>query len=235
MTTAIDRAPGTPQAAPRPLWKAFLVFLVPMMAANVLQGLSGTINGIYLGQMIGVNAVAAVSVFFPIVFFFIAFVIGLGSGSSVLIGQAYGAGDIDKVRAIAGTALSVTLIISLAIAVFGGAFTDRMLLVLDTPADILPDATAYARVMLIAMPGLFTFLLATAMMRGVGDSVTPFLTLLLSTAIGLVVTPAFIRGWLGLPKLGVVSAAYASVISFIVALVWLGLLSAPQTASAGAQ
>ena len=204
-----------------PLWKGFLVFLVPMMLANVLQGLSGTINGIFLGQMIGVGAVAAVSVFFPVLFFLIAFVIGLGAGSAILIGQAYGAGEMDKIKAVAGTALSVTLIISLVIAVFGGAFTDRLLILLQTPADILPDATAYARVMLLAMPGLFAFLLVTSMMRGVGDSMTPLLTLALSTLVGLVVTPALIAGWFGLPRLGVVSAAYAAVVSFVVALVWL--------------
>jgi Na+-driven multidrug efflux pump len=73
-------------SSPRPLWKAFLVFLAPMMLSNLLQSLSGTINNVYLGQMIGVDALAAVSVFFPVMFFLIAFVIGLSSGAAVLIG-----------------------------------------------------------------------------------------------------------------------------------------------------
>ena len=51
-----------------------------MMLSNILQSLFGTINGIYLGQMIGVEALAAVSVFFPVMFFFISFIIGLGAG-----------------------------------------------------------------------------------------------------------------------------------------------------------
>jgi Na+-driven multidrug efflux pump len=69
------------------------------MLSNILQSLFGTINNIYLGQMIGVDALAAVSVFFPVMFFFIAFVMGLSSGATVLIGQAWGAGEPDKVRA----------------------------------------------------------------------------------------------------------------------------------------
>ena len=204
-----------------PLWRSFLVFLAPMMLANILQGLSGTINGIFLGQMIGIEAVATASVLFPVVFFLIAFVIGIGAGSAILIGQAYGAGASDKLKAIAGTSLSVTLIFGVVVAVFGGAFTDRLLVALQTPADILPEATVYARVMMLAMPGLFVFLLVTSMMRGVGDSLTPLYTLGLSTAAGFVVTPALIRGWLGLPRLGVVSAACASMVSFVVALLWL--------------
>ena len=95
---------------PRPLWKSFLVFLVPMMPSNLLQSLFGTVNNVYLGQMIGVDALAAISVFFPVMFAFIAFVIGLSSGASVLIGQACGAGDPDKVKAVAGTTLSVALL-----------------------------------------------------------------------------------------------------------------------------
>ncbi|MBU6502980.1 MAG: MATE family efflux transporter, partial [Burkholderiales bacterium] len=107
--------------APRPhLWRAFLAFLLPMMAANILQALSGTINNVYLGQMLGVRAMAAVSAFFPILFFFISFMIGLGSGASVLIGQAWGARERERVKAIAGTTLTVGLIVGLLVALFGG-------------------------------------------------------------------------------------------------------------------
>ena len=91
---------------PRPLWRTFLTFLAPMMLSNILQSLFGTINSIYVGQMIGVDALAAASVFFPIMFFFISFVVGLGAGASVLIGQAWGAGERHKVKAVAGTTLA---------------------------------------------------------------------------------------------------------------------------------
>ena len=207
--------------APRPLWKTFAVFLAPMLLSNILQSLSGTLNNVYVGQMIGVGALAAVSSFFPVMFFFIAFTIGLGAGASVLIGQAWGARDIAKVKAIAGTTLTVGLVFGGVVAVFGGAFTAPMLKALQTPPDILEDATRYARIILIAMPGLFVFLLSTAMLRGVSDTVTPLLTLGISTLVGLVLTPALIRGWGDLPMLGVASGAAATVVSFVVATVWL--------------
>jgi len=208
-------------AAAPPLWKTFIVFLLPMMLSNILQALFGTINNIYLGQMIGVDALAAVSGFFPVMFFFIAFIIGLGSGSSVLIGQAWGAGDRDKVKAVAGTTLTVALLGGVVIAVLGGIFTRDLMIMLATPANVLDAATSYARIMMIAMPMTFAFLLAASMMRGVGDSVTPLFALAVSTAIGLVVTPSLIQGWFGLPKLGVASAAVASAISSTATLLWL--------------
>jgi len=193
-----------------------------MLLSNILQSLSGTINNIYIGQMIGVGALAAVSSFFPVMFFFIAFVIGLGAGASVLIGQAWGARDAAKAKAIAGTTLSVGILLGLAVALFGGAFTTPLLAFLGTPPDVLADSTRYARIMLIAMPGLFVFLLSTAMLRGVGDTITPLLTLLFSTAAGLIVTPALIRGWGGLPQLGVASGAWATVVGFVASTLWLG-------------
>ncbi|MCR8960532.1 MATE family efflux transporter [Variovorax sp. S2] len=192
-----------------------------MLLSNILQSLSGTINNIYIGQMIGVSALAAVSSFFPVMFFFIAFVIGLGAGASVLIGQAWGARDVAKAKAVAGTTLAVGILLGLAVAVFGGAFTTPLLALLGTPPDVLADSTSYARIMLIAMPGLFVFLLSTAMLRGVGDTVTPLLTLIISTVVGLIVTPALIRGWGGLPQLGVASGAWATVVAFVVATLWM--------------
>ncbi|NMM78591.1 MATE family efflux transporter [Acidovorax sp. SRB_24] len=219
----MQRADNAVQAvAAAPLWKTFAAFLAPMLLSNILQSLSGTLNNVYLGQMLGVQALAAVSSFFPVLFFFIAFTIGLGAGASVLIGQAWGARHVDKAQAITGTTLSVGVAFGLLVALFGGVFTQPMLALLGTPADILPDATRYARIVLIAMPGLFVFLLSTAMLRGVGDTVTPLYTLGISTAVGLVLTPALIRGWGGLPQMGVASAAAATVVSFTVATLWMG-------------
>jgi putative MATE family efflux protein len=213
-----------PAAAPspaRPLWLRFLYFLGPMMVGNILQAMSGTVNSVYLGQMIGVDALAAVSAFFPILFFFISFVIGLGAGSSVLIGQAFGAREPERVKAVAGTTLTVTLIAAVVVAVLGGLFTRDILVAVGTPAQILSDAVTYARIMLIGMPLFFGLLLMTSMMRGVGDTMTALYTFLIANGIGLLVTPALIRGWLGLPRLGVASAAVGSFVSLLIALAWL--------------
>ncbi|QQO34425.1 MATE family efflux transporter [Bradyrhizobium diazoefficiens] len=156
-------------SAPKSLWKSFLRFLAPLMLSNALQSLFGTVSNVYLGQMIGVDALAAVSTFFPVFFFLFAFV------------------------------------------------------ALATPADILEQASRYARIMLLTMPLGFVFLLMTAMIRGVGDAVTPLLALALSTAIGLILTPMLIRGAFGLPALGITSPAWAAAISNAVTLIVLAV------------
>lgn len=205
----------------RPLWKIFLFFLGPMILANLLQSLSGTVNNIFVGQLLGTQALAAVAGMFPILFFFIALIIGIGAGASVLIGQAWGAREPAKVKSIAGAALCLSLLIGLSVALFGGIYTEPMLKALGTPADVLPLALSYARPVMLAMPALLVFILYTQLLRGVGDTVTPLYALLLSTAVSCLLTPAFILGWLGLPRLGVASAAVAAIFSFVTALVFL--------------
>jgi putative MATE family efflux protein len=216
-----SRRPGIHDS--RPLWRTYLAFLGPMIVGNVLQALSGTFNSVFVGQMLGTQALAAASAVFPIVFFFVSLVIGIGAGGSVLIGQAWGAHEPHKVKAIAGTAITLGLMLGVVIALLGGVFTEHLLYALGTPANVLPEAIGYARLMMLAMPGLMVFILCTQLLRGVGDTVTPLRALLLSTAVSAATTPAFIRGWLGLPRLGVTSAAAASIVSFVAALLYMGV------------
>jgi putative MATE family efflux protein len=219
---------GGPAAAPAALeqpvvltWISYLGFLGPLMLSNVLQALSGTINNVYLGQMIGVHALAAVTAFFPIQFFLVAFVIGVGGGASIVIGQASGAGETDREKTVLGTALTATIAAGLLVATVGVFFARDMLVGIGTPPDILADTTAYARIMFIALPGLFVFLILASMLNGVGDSVTPAVALTIATVIGLVATPALILGWGGLPPQGILSGAYAMLFSFLVTLILL--------------
>jgi len=205
------------------LRKTFLIFLAPLMLSNALQSLFGTVSNALLGQMIGVDALAAVSVCFPVMFFLFAFVMGLSTGAAVLIGQAWGAGERDAVKAVAGVTLAIGLLFALSVALFGGLFSRQLMIALATPPDILDQASAYARIMLVTMPLGFVFLLMTAMLRGVGDTLTPLLALALSTAIGLALTPLLIGGGFGVPATGVTAPAWASAIANALTLFVLGL------------
>ncbi|NKF29982.1 MATE family efflux transporter [Pseudomonas sp. BGM005] len=203
------------------LWKTYLLFLAPMVLSNFLQSMSGTVNSIYIGQMLGTQALAAVSGMFPIIFFFIALVIGLGAGAGVLIGQAWGARESHMVKAIAGATLLLGVLIGLVAAVLGSVFARQALQGLGTPADVLDDAVAYARVMMWTLPVVLVYVLFTQLLRGVSDTLSPMLALLLSTVVGLALTPAFIRGWIGLPQLGIQSAAIAGLVGTLTSLAWL--------------
>lgn len=203
------------------LWRPFLVFLMPLLLTNILQSLSGTINTIFVGQLLGVAAVAAVSVFAPILFFLLAFIIGIASGSSILIGQAWGAKDLNLVKRITGNSFAIILILGVIIAILGSLFSQFIIVNMGVPTDIQALANRYAKLMLAGSPLLFLFIAYTSLMRGVGDSVTPLLAVGISIVIGLVVTPALIQGWVGLPKLDIEAPAIATLMAQFLVLVYL--------------
>lgn len=208
-----------------PVWKALFVFVVPLMLSNMLQSTGTTVSSMLLGRMVSLEALAAVSAFFPVLFTLIAFIIGVGSGSSVLIGQAYGAKNYSQLRVIMGTTLTFTFGLGVLLAILGGTFTREVLIIIKTPANIIDDSMIYGRITFVALPVLFLYAVYTTFLRGTGDSRTPFYFLIFSTALSLILTPALILGWGGLPALGVGGAAYASVLSslaaFLVLLVYL--------------
>lgn len=205
----------------RPLWQRFAIFLLPLMASNIFQALSGTFNAIFIGQMISVEALASLATFFPILFFLISFIIGLSAGSTILIGQAWGARNITRVKEIAGTTLTAAFVLGLVIAIIGGIWVEDIMSVLGAPENIRGMAVGYGRIMFLGMPGFFIFLVATSILRGVGDTITPLFSLIMSLLVGVVLTPALIQGWWGLPQLGVNSAAWAFIAGFVVVLTFL--------------
>lgn len=205
----------------KPFFQTFILFVLPLIATNVLQNLSGTINTIFVGHMLGVHAVAAIAVFFPILFSMMAFIIGLSSGASVLVGQSWGAKDLEKVRQVVGTTLFMTLVLGSIIALLGGTFTPQIVQFLGVADDVKHLSIPYVRTMLFASPLIFIYIIYTSLLRGVGDSVTPLFALIMTSMIGLVVTPSLIQGYLGLPKLGTTAPAIASILSNISVLLFL--------------
>ncbi|MBV9402942.1 MAG: MATE family efflux transporter [Candidatus Eremiobacteraeota bacterium] len=207
----------------RPMWQLFAVFLVPLILSNILQSASSLISSIYLGRLIGVHALAAVSSIFPLLFFCISFLIGLSNGSTVLIGQAFGARDFHTMKKVAGTTLGASFWIAIIVGAVCVFFAQDVLRWIATPADILHDSTVYAQWIFASAPVFFLYLVYTTFLRGTGDSQTPFYFLIVSTSIALVVTPALIRGWIGLPQLGIEAAAASFVISQLIG--FIGLLT----------
>ncbi len=171
--------------------------------------------------MMGVDAIAAVSVFFPILFFLLAFVIGISAGTTVLVGQAWGAQNLEKVRCVIGSTLFITLIGGTLIAILGLVFAEQILNVLGTDPKVMHLSLPYVQWMLVGSPLLFVYIIYTSILRGVGDSVTPLIALSLTSLIGLVVTPVLLKGYFGFPELGIIAPAVATIMGYAAVLIFL--------------
>lgn len=204
-----------------PSYSAFAGFLVPLMLTNILQAISGTLSSVFLGRNLGAEALAVAGTFFPILFLLISFSIGVGAGASVLIGRAFGAGDTDKIRLIAGTAVTATFGCGIASAIGGCLFIDRALLLIGTPEALLVPTTLYARAMLLASPLIFFFMVYSSLLRGMGDTRTPLAALMLMCVVNLMSTPWLLTGGFGFRGFGIEGAGIATILTFSAGLLFI--------------
>ncbi|WP_107923975.1 MATE family efflux transporter [Lysinibacillus parviboronicapiens] len=198
-----------------------IAFLIPVIFASVLQSLGQVFGIIVVGQTLGVDALAAISAFFPILFFLISFAVGIGSGSSILIGQTYGGGKISKMKEVVGVTLAFTMLASAFVAILGSMFTANILRWMGTPENILQESIEYARILFVSLPITFMYMTYTTFLRGVGDSKTPLYALVLNTVLNITLLPLLMFGWLGLPAFGLNGAAYAAVFANFITFVFL--------------
>ncbi|MDO9437077.1 MAG: MATE family efflux transporter [Hydrogenophaga sp.] len=198
-----------------------MLFSAPLVLGNILQALSGTLNAIYAGRLLGVTSYAAIAVVTPILLFLSAFIAGFGSGASILAGQAWGAKDVVKLQTIAGTALFAGVALGVGLALIGVPLARQALELIGAPPETVTEALVYAQVMLGSLPLMFTAVLAAALLRGTGDSKTPLLVLSIGSTVVLILTPALILGRIGLPPMGISSAAWATSIGTLISLIWL--------------
>jgi putative MATE family efflux protein len=209
------------KAAHPALWRSMSKFMFAIMIANLLQASSSTLTAIYVGRLIGTAGLAAIASFLPLLLVLISFLIGLATGSSILIARAFGAKDMDRVRAIAGTTILLGIVLALAIA-FGGFFSARSLMeLINAPADVFERSVEYGQVLFILLPILFVFVIYSTFLRGIGDSRTPVRVLAINVLLVMVFTPAFIKGWFGwagLPPLGIKSAVFGPALANLLCL-----------------
>ncbi|MFN5085781.1 MAG: MATE family efflux transporter [Novosphingobium sp.] len=208
-----------------PLTRTLLFFALPQLIGNVLQSLNGSINAVWVGQLLGDEALAATANSNILMFLLFALVFGFGMAATVRIGQAWGANDVIAARRVLGAALGLTGMISLVMATLGILFADKVLDLLATPGAAHDQALAYLRVVFIANPiATITTMIAMGL-RGSGDAATPLRFMILATVLDVILNPILILGLGPAPALGIAGSAWATVIAttigFGAMLVWI--------------
>jgi putative MATE family efflux protein len=193
-------------------------FALPILFANVLQSLNGSVNSIWVGRYLGEAALTATSVANTIMFLLIAAAFGVAMAATILIGQSIGAKDMKEAKRVVGTSGTFFGGISLFMAITGLVICQPLLVAMKTPADSLPLAIAYMRVIFLALPCLYMYAFVMAVLRGAGDSKTPFWFMLLSVTLDIGLNPVFIFGVGPIPRLGIAGSALATFVSQAVSL-----------------
>lgn len=200
-----------------PLVRTLLVFALPQLVGNVLQSLNGSINAIWVGQLLGDEALAATANANIIMFLLFALVFGFGMAATVRIGQAWGAHDVIAARRVLGTALGLTGAIALITTVGGILYAHVLLDWLATPGAARGQALDYLQVVFIANPVATITTMIAMGLRGAGDAATPLRFMILATVLDVALNPLLILGWGPVPALGIAGSAWATVIATTVA------------------
>ncbi len=204
-----------------PILSALLALALPIVGANILQTVYQLTDTFWLGR-IGADAVAAVSLAFPVIFLLISLGGGLAVAGAILIAQHHGRGDSRAVDHVAAQTLGSVFAVSIVLSILGYFLAEPMMRLFGASGTVLVDAAAYLRISFIGLVFLFIYFVFQSLLRGVGDVRTPFLIVLMTVLLNFAADPAFILGWGPIPAMGVAGAAMATVITQGIAAV-LGL------------
>ncbi|HEY0276285.1 MAG TPA: MATE family efflux transporter [Paenirhodobacter sp.] len=207
-----------PNLTTGPIGTVLLFFALPTLGSSVLQSANGSIDAVWVGKLIGENALAATTNGNLVLFLLTAFVFGFGMSSTILIGQSVGRGDIAAAREVVGTAVGTFVPLSALIAVLGWIFAPDLLALLGTPAETVPLALAFLRVIFAAMPAVLMLTLLMMALRGSGDAMTPLIFMALAVVMDTILNPVFILGLGPLPAMGIGGSAFATALANYVSL-----------------
>ncbi len=201
------------------VWKKLLIFFLPIAAGTCIQQLYNAVDGLIVGRFVGTVALAAVGgSTAQIINLLIGFFVAITSGASVVIAQVYDAGRERDVKVAAGNAIAVFAIAGAALTVFGLLAAPAMLRLLRTPEDTMEAAVLYLRIYFTGVPFVLVLNMESNMLRAVGDSVSPFLYMVVGCVSNIVLDALFVIVF----RWGVAGVAVATVAA---QLINMGLLT----------
>ena len=174
----MDKRKGNTDLTEGKVWKVIVRFAVPLLVGNLLQQFYNITDSIIVGQFLGKEALAAVSASFFIYYFIISLVIGVGSGTTVVISQLFGAKQYQKVQLAFSSFFIFMLVGGIILSIAGIIFAEPVFRLTNTPEEVIPQAVAYFRIYIGGTFLFVTFNSIISILRGVGESVRPMLFIL---------------------------------------------------------
>ncbi len=197
-----DMTVGTP-------WKSIGLFSIPMVIGNIAQQLYSTVDSIVVGHYVGDNALAAVGSATPIFNLLLVLFIGISAGVGIMVAQYFGAKSREDLSKTIGSCITLTALAALLIMIITPPLTKPLLRLLDTPESIINDCAAYLVIMMLGVAGMAYYNILSGILRGMGDSFSALVYLLVATVINIVLDVLFVAQF----NMGVAGVSLATVIA----------------------
>ncbi len=200
--------------------KHIILFSIPLMFGNIFQMLYNTVDSIVVGKYVGTQALAAVGSTTMIVNMLVFFFNGFSIGAGVIISRYFGAKDLGRLHDAIETTMAMTFILCIVFTIIGSLGVVPMLHFMDTPEDVMADATSYLRIYFMGFSGLLIYNMGSGILRAVGDTKRPLMFLILTSIVNIILDLFFVIAL----KAGIEGVAYATIISQMISAILIILL-----------
>lgn len=198
------------------IWRPLLQFFFPILLGTFFQQLYNTVDAMVVGKFVGKVALAAVGgATGNLINLLVGFFVGLSSGATVILSQFWGARQTDGVQRAVHTAAAMALLGGALLMGIGLLFSEQLLTLMGTPAEVMPGAITYIRIYFLGTIPMMIYNIGSGLLRAVGDSRRPLLFLVASCMTNIVLDVLFVLGM----NMGVAGAAYATILSEAVSAV----------------
>lgn len=190
-------------------WEKIVIFTLPMLIGNIAQQLYSTVDSIVVGKYVGDNALAAVGSSSPILNLLLVLFMGISVGAGVMVSQFFGAKNRRELSITIGNCITLTALASLIIMVVGALGIRPLLELLNTPESIIDWCDSYLMILIMGIAGCAYYNILCGILRGLGDSISALLYLLVATVLNIVLDLFFVATL----HMGVAGVALATVIA----------------------
>jgi putative MATE family efflux protein len=204
----VDMTEGKP-------WEKIVVFTIPMLIGNIAQQLYNTVDSIVVGKYVGDNALAAVGSANPMLNLLLVLFVGISMGVGIMVSQYFGSRDRENLSLTIGSSIMLTAISTVLLMIFGSMAIRPVLHLLNTPDSIMDWCTSYLFILLMGIVGPAYYNILCGILRGLGDSLSALIYLLVATVLNIVLDVWFVAGF----HMGVNGVALATVIAQLISAV----------------
>lgn len=168
------------------------LFAIPLLLGNLAQQLYNTVDAIVVGRYVGDAALGAVGLAGPVINLMIVLFMGISTGATIVVSQYFGARDREGLSRAVGATVILTLLSGVVMTVIGVTCSRPLLQLLSTPENMLDMASDYLIIIMLGITGMAMYSILSGVLRGLGDSVSPLIYLLVASGLNIVLDIAFI-------------------------------------------
>lgn len=200
--------------------RLIILFAIPLMLGNICQQLYTMVDTIVVGQIAGVQALAALGAVEWITWMVLGVSTGATQGFSILISQHYGAKKEDFLKQSVARSYVLTAVISVVLLTVSQIFARGILVFLNTPSDIIGMSLIYLRIVFCGIPAVAAYNVFASVLRAVGNSRTPLTAMIIAASVNVILDLLFVAGF----HWGVAGAAIATVTAQLFSAVYCFLV-----------